>query len=93
MAIYGANTGFFIGSTPAGAASVVGSDVLSSLKGELVTFANYDSMPTVDKVLITQDTTTIQHSKTRGRVALQIKMLLEKILEYLIYLKRNYHIY
>lgn len=59
-------------------ASVVGSDVLSTLKGELITFADYSLIPSVDHVLILNDVLTIQNQNTRARVALQIKMLLEK---------------
>lgn len=58
--------------------AVVGSDVLSALKGEQITFKSYDSIPTVERVHVNQDNTIIQNSSTRGSVALQIKMLVDK---------------
>lgn len=61
-------------------ACVVGTDVVSSLKGELLVFKTYDSIPTVENVVsLQQKTLTIGvGDRTRGAVANQIKSLFEK---------------
>jgi len=59
-------------------ASVVGGDVLSSLKGEQLTFVQYESIPSVDRLRVAKETTTFNNNKTRNKVGLQIKHILEK---------------
>jgi hypothetical protein len=59
-------------------AAATGGDVVSALKGDLLMFKTFDSLPVVDSVSINIETTSIQNNKTRGNVGAQIKMLLEK---------------
>jgi len=49
-------------------AVVSGCDIVSSLKGEMLTFVNYDSLPTVEKISLTNDVITIHNNKTRSNV-------------------------
>jgi len=49
-------------------AAVSGCDVVSSLKGEMITFVDYDSLPTIEKATLTNGVLTIENNKTRNRV-------------------------
>jgi len=49
-------------------AAVCGSDVVSSLKGEMLTFVDYDALPTIEKATLTNNVITIENNKTRNRV-------------------------
>ena len=56
-------------------AVVSGCDVLSTLKGEMLTYVNYDSLPIVDHVSLTDKVLTIQNSKTRYNVLAHLNYL------------------
>jgi chaperonin GroEL len=60
-------------------ACVVGSDVVSSLKGEQIVFVKYDSIPSVESVSYSGNRFVFYNSSTRHLVCLQIKSLLEKL--------------
>lgn len=49
-------------------AVVSGCDVVSSLKGEMLTFVNYDALSVVDKISLTGNVITIHNNKTRSGV-------------------------
>lgn len=57
---------------------VCGTESISSLKGQLLTFVKWDDLPIVSKVIVTPNKTTIENAKTRAAVSNQIKMLMEK---------------
>jgi len=56
-------------------AVVSGCDVVSTLKGELLTYINYDDLPVVDKVSLTEKILTIHNNKTRGNVIAHLNYL------------------
>ncbi len=49
-------------------AVVSGCDIVSSLKGEMLTFVNYDSLPMVEKISLTNNVITIHNNQTRENV-------------------------
>ncbi len=49
-------------------AVVSGCDIVSSLKGEMLTFVNYDSLPVVEKISLTNNVITIHNNQTRANV-------------------------
>lgn len=59
-------------------ASVCGCDIVSSLKGDLISCVKWDSLPVINKVRCLLDKTTIEEEKTRNSVNAQIKHLLAK---------------
>ena len=59
-------------------ASVAGTDIVSSLKGEILTFKSYEDIPTVDNIRVTPSTLTIQNTATRGQVGAQVRLLFDK---------------
>ena len=56
-------------------AVVSGCDVLSTLKGELLTYVEYDTLPVVDKVSLTEKVITIHNNNTRGNVIAHLNYL------------------
>lgn len=56
-------------------AVVSGGDVVSTLKGEMLTYVDYDKLPTVERVSLTDKILTIQNSKTRGNVLAHLSYL------------------
>lgn len=59
-------------------AVVSGCDIVSSLKGEMLTFVNYDSLPTVEKISLTNDVITIHNNKTRSNVLGHLQYLQDR---------------
>ena len=59
-------------------AVVSGCDIVSSLKGEMLTFLNYDSLPTVEKISLTNDVITIHNNKTRSNVLGHLQYLQDR---------------
>ena len=57
---------------------VCGQDPISSLKGQLLTFCRWEDLPTIDKIIVTQNKTSIENQKTTNAVLSQVNMLLEK---------------
>jgi len=57
---------------------VSGMDPISSLKGQLISFVRFDDLPTVEKIIVTEQKTTIENQKTTNAALSQIKMLLDK---------------
>lgn len=55
-----------------------GGDVVSVLKGQLLVYVDYDTLPVVQHVKVTEGELLIRNSSTRSGVATQIKHLLEK---------------
>ena len=49
-------------------AVVSGCDIVSSLKGEMLTFVNYDSLPVIEKISLTNNVITIHNNRTRANV-------------------------
>lgn len=62
-------------------ASVCGTDVLSSLKGEMVCFAKWEELPVIKKIRCYQNLLCIEEDKTKNKVGAQIKHLLNKRLD------------
>lgn len=58
--------------------SVCGCDIVSSLKGELLSCVSYDSLATIKKIRCKEGEVTFEESSTQGSVASQIKLLLAK---------------
>lgn len=56
-------------------AVVSGCDVVSTLKGEILTYVNYDELPVVEKVSLTEKVLTIHNNKTRGNVIAHLNYL------------------
>lgn len=56
-------------------AVVSGCDVVSTLKGEILTYVNYDELPVVEKVSLTEKVLTIHNNKTRGNVLVHLNYL------------------
>lgn len=59
-------------------AAVAGADVVSTLKGQMVCFTEFDSLPTVEKVRLTIKDLCIENAKTRSGVSHHLRGLLEK---------------
>lgn len=59
-------------------AVVSGCDVVSTLKGQMVCFAEFDPLPLVEKVRLTSRELSIENAKTRRAVSEHLRMLLEK---------------
>jgi len=55
--------------------AVAGGDVLSTLKGEMLMYVDYDQLPTVERVSITSNVLTLHNSSTRGRVLSHLNYL------------------
>jgi hypothetical protein len=56
-------------------AVVSGCDVVSTLKGEMLTYVDYDSLPVVERVSLTEKVLTLHNSKTRGNVLAHLNYL------------------
>jgi hypothetical protein len=59
-------------------AVVSGGDVVSTLKGQMVCFTEFDSLPMVERVRLTSKELCIENPKTRRAVSDHLRMLLEK---------------
>jgi hypothetical protein len=59
-------------------ASVSDSDVVSSLKGDLISCVDWDGLKTVQKIRCSIGSLTIEEDKTKNRVISQVKSLLDK---------------
>lgn len=59
-------------------AVVCGADVVSTLKGQMVVFTEFDSLPIVERIRLTSQELTIENAKTRRAVSNHLRMLLEK---------------
>ncbi len=57
---------------------VCGMDPISSLKGQMLTFVKYETLPVVHRLLVSDKDATIENFKTRQAVFGQIKGLLDK---------------
>ena len=55
--------------------AVSGGDVLSTLKGEMLVYVDYDSLPLVEHASITEQVLTLQNSGTRNRVLSHLNYL------------------
>ena len=58
--------------------AVSGGDVLSTLKGEMLVYVNYDELPVVERASITNNVLTLHNSSTRGRVLSHLNYLNER---------------
>lgn len=58
--------------------AVTGCEVLSTLKGDMLLYANYDNLPFVDMIKCSEEGMLVQNTKNRGAVTNQIKSLIEK---------------
>ena len=56
-------------------AVVSGCDIVSTLKGELLTYVSYDNLPVVDKVSLTDKVLTLHNNKTRSNVIAHLNYL------------------
>ena len=56
-------------------AVVSGCDVVSTLKGEMLSFIDYDALPLVQKATITNKVLTIENNKTRNQVLAHLNYL------------------
>lgn len=56
-------------------AAACNGDILSTLKGESLVFADYDLLPTVDKVSITSNVLTVHNNSSRARVCAHLNYL------------------
>lgn len=59
-------------------AVVSGGDVVSTLKGQMVCFTEFDSLPMVERVRLTSKELCIENPKTRRAVSNHLRALLEK---------------
>lgn len=59
-------------------AVVSGCDVVSTLKGQMVCFTEFDSLPIVETVRLSPRELSIENAKTRRAVSQHLRMLLEK---------------
>jgi hypothetical protein len=62
-------------------ASVCGTDIVSSLKGELLCFQRWENLALVQKVRCLAEQVSIEENKTRNNVISQVKNLLSKRLD------------
>ena len=58
--------------------AVSGGDVLSTLKGEMLVYVNYDELPVVERASITSNVLTLHNSSTRNRVLSHLNYLNER---------------
>lgn len=56
-------------------AVVANSDVVSTLKGEMLTYVNYDMLSTIEKISITQNVLTIHNNSSRENVISHLNYL------------------
>lgn len=56
-------------------AVVSGCDIVSTLKGEMLTYVNYDILPIVEQMSLTDKVLTIHNSKTRNNVLAHLSYL------------------
>jgi len=56
-------------------AVVCGTDVVSTLKGDMLCFIDYDSLPLVEKISLTSDVLTVNNTKSRGGVISHLNYL------------------
>ena len=56
-------------------AVVSGCDIVSTLKGEMLTYVDYDSLPVVERVSLTEKVLTLHNNKTRGNVLAHLNYL------------------
>lgn len=59
-------------------AVVSGGDVVSTLKGQMVCFTDFDTLPVVEKVRLSSKELCIENARTRKAVSEHLRMLLEK---------------
>lgn len=59
-------------------AIVSGAQTVSTLKGDLLIYVDYDSLPVVESVKCTTEAVLIRNSKTSGAVGNQVRNILEK---------------
>lgn len=59
-------------------AVVSGGDVVSTLKGQMVCFTEFEPLPIIEKVRLTSQELCIENAKTRKAVSDHLRMLLEK---------------
>lgn len=59
-------------------ATVCGSEIVSTLKGDMVCLVSFDSLPVIEKIKLTPKELNIENAKTRRGVSNQIRMLLER---------------
>jgi hypothetical protein len=59
-------------------AAAAGSDVVSSLKGDMLIYVNHSDLPIMEYIKATETELLIRNTKSRANVASQIKLLLEK---------------
>lgn len=59
-------------------ATCSGADLVSVLKGDQLVFVDYDSLPLVETIKLTESEMLIKHTKSRAAVATQIKNLIQK---------------
>lgn len=59
-------------------AIVSGGDIVSTLKGQMVCFTEFDSLPVVERIRLTSKELCIENAKTRRSVSEHLRMLLEK---------------
>jgi chaperonin GroEL len=59
-------------------AVVSGGDIVSTLKGQMVCFTDFDTLPVVEKVRLSSKELCIENAKTRKAVSEHLRMLLEK---------------
>lgn len=59
-------------------ASVCGTDIVSTLKGEMLCFKQWHDLPSVDRIRLMSEQMTIEESKTRMQVAVQVQQLVNK---------------
>lgn len=62
-------------------ASTSGTDIVSTLKGEMLCFKSWDDLPTIERVRLMPDQMTIEEARTRNQVAAQVQHLLSKRLD------------
>lgn len=62
-------------------ASVAGSDIVSTLKGEMLCFKKWDELPIVERVRAMPDQITIEEDRTKPQVVAQVQHLLNKRLD------------
>lgn len=56
-------------------AVVSGCDIVSTLKGEMLTYVDYDALPTVERASLTSSVLTIHNASTRGNVLAHLTYL------------------
>ena len=56
-------------------AVVCGTDVVSTLKGDMLCFVDYDKLPLVEKISLTSDVLTVNNTKSRGGIISHLNYL------------------